>query len=216
MPSHSNVRIESSGVCSPWNTPRNAYSLPSGSRCTNPHVPPWCASLWTSVFVRYLGPIHCAMRSGSVMARKTLSIGASNSGLIVLAWLPSFVISNVSVVFMVLSLSWWSVERVEKIVETLEALAPVRPVVRQPSGGLLERCCLEVAQSHRAELGAGDQAGLLEHLEVLGHCRLRHREQPREVSHVGVLLSEPSQDGATGAVGQGAEHEVELIVTHSI
>jgi hypothetical protein len=73
-----------------------------------------------------------------------------------------------------------------------------------------------MAEAHRALPGAGDQPSLLEHLEVLGDRRLRHVEQLGQPTHVGGVAAQLREDRAARAVGQCAEHEIELIVRHFI
>ena len=51
----------------------------------------------------------------------------------------------------------------------------------------------------------------LEHLQVLGHRLLGHRERLGELVHRRVTLSQALQDRAPGGVGQGREHQAQLV-----
>ena len=58
---------------------------------------------------------------------------------------------------------------------------------------------------------AGNEPGLLEHLEVAGDGRLRDAEGRGQLGDRGVTLGQPGQDGAAGGIGEGAEDDAELI-----
>src|ERR1700730_2410838 len=69
----------------------------------------------------------------------------------------------------------------EVIVQAIEAFFPEMPVVFQPIGGVLERTSFERAGSPLRLAAAVDQAGALQHLEVLGDRGKAHRERLRHL-----------------------------------
>src|ERR1700737_5117354 len=69
----------------------------------------------------------------------------------------------------------------EVIVQAIEAFFPEMPVVFQPIGGILERTRSERTGSPLRLAAAFDQAGALQHLEVLGDRRKAHRERLPEL-----------------------------------
>src|SRR5215207_789913 len=112
---------------------------------------------------RRRGPIHCLSSSGSVYARNSSSRGASNSRIILTCGMPGSAISCVSPMMGSFRIV---LQGGQQLVEPLEALGPVLAVARQPLRGGAQRLCLEVAQPHGGLAAAGDEPGLLEHLEV--------------------------------------------------
>src|SRR5437870_1130998 len=79
IPSNSNVETIRSGRRTSRYSPRNPYSVPSGSRHTYCHRPPFRTSIASTVFVCLRRPHHLGMSSGSVYARNTRSRGALNT-----------------------------------------------------------------------------------------------------------------------------------------
>ena len=62
----------------------------------------------------------------------------------------------------------------------------------------------------RPDLGALDQAGVRQHVEMLHDGGQRDREGPRQLADgEPFLLVEPRQQGAPGRIGEGGEGAVE-------
>ena len=102
----------------------------------------------------------------------------------------------------------------QDVVEPAVALLGLAPVALDPLGHQVEDLRFEV---HRAALGlpaAADQAGVLEHLEVLGHGLHGHVVGRGELVHGGVGDREPGHDVAPGGVGQRREHPGQRICRH--
>ena len=97
----------------------------------------------------------------------------------------------------------------------LEALVPVLVVGDQPLRGVPERRGLEVAQPGGRLPVARDQSGLFEHLEVPRDGRLRDAERGRQLGDIGVTRRQPGEDRAAGRIGEGSEHDAQLVDGHS-
>jgi hypothetical protein len=106
--------------------------------------------------------------------------------------------------------------RAQDVVETAVALLGLPPVTLDPLGHQLEDIRLEV---HRAALGLpapADQAGVLQHLQVLGDGLDGHVVGRGELVDRGVADREPRHDVPSGGVGQGREHPGERICRHVV
>jgi len=63
---------------------------------------------------------------------------------------------------------------------------------------------------------ASDEAGALQHLQMLGDRRLRHRERRRELNDASVACRELLEDCPASGVGKGRERQAEGIAsTHN-
>jgi hypothetical protein len=62
------------------------------------------------------------------------------------------------------------------------------------------------------------EASLLQHLEVLRHCRARHREALRELPHVTGSIREALEDLPSSGVGESRERggDAERLVSHHL
>ncbi len=97
------------------------------------------------------------------------------------------------------------------VVEAPVALLRLPAVPLDPLRHQVEDLRLEV---HRAALGVpapGDQARLLEHLQVLGDRLDGHLVGRGQLADRGVAGGEPGDHVAAGRVGQGGEHPGELV-----
>ena len=80
-----------------------------------------------------------------------------------------------------------------------------RRIVLGPLGDLLERRRLEPARAPLRLAASGDQAGALEHPEVLRDGRAAHRERRRKLLDRGRALGEAGEDRPARGVGEGRE-----------
>ena len=89
-------------------------------------------------------------------------------------------------------------------------MLPEAAVALDPAGRVPHGPGAEPAAAHAAVLGAGQQAGALEHPQVLVYAGQRHPERSREVGDRGVACREPRENRATRRIGQRAEDGVEI------
>ena len=98
------------------------------------------------------------------------------------------------------------------VVDDVEQASPARPLGIHPVGGPLERPRVEREPVRAPVDHADDDAGLLEHLQVLGDRRLGDREVPGRLGDGGRALREPLDDPAADRMGECLER----IVNHSV
>jgi di/tripeptidase len=85
--------------------------------------------------------------------------------------------------------------------------------MRKPVHGLLHGPRTELTRDGAAGLGAGNQAGIREHIEVLHDRREGHREWLGQLANRHRLaFAQAHQDRAPCRVGQGAEGAVERLI----
>src|SRR5436190_13449543 len=175
--------------------PPDGISLPSSSETiVSSNEPPGRTSIVMVVngVVMLRGPNQAATCSGSVHAFHTSSRGASKTRVIV----NSRPMGGVSAITPLL-------DGAQVIVEPIEAALEELPVARQPAGGVLERT---PAQPGRPPLGgppAGDEPGVLEHLQVLRDGLHGHGERLRELVDGRLPVDEPLEDRPARGVGEG-------------
>src|SRR5205807_7719931 len=168
-------------------------------------VPPVRTSMETvdNGVVKPRGPNQRATCSGSVHASHTSSRGASKTRVIV----NSRPMGGVSAIAPLL-------DGAQVIVEPVEAALEELPVALQPAGGVLERT---PAQPGRPPLGgppAGDEPGVLEHLQVLRNGLHRHGERLRELVDGRLPVDEPLEDRPARGIGESREGATELVDCH--
>src|SRR5579872_1467460 len=78
-------------------------------------------------------------------------------------------------------------------------------------GGLLQPRGLQPARSALGVAAAADQAGLLQHVEVLGHRRAGHGERLCQFAHRRLAERQPRQDRPAGGVGERRKGVREMI-----
>src|SRR5438309_2375152 len=100
--------------------------------------------------------------------------------------------------------------RGEMAVEIVEAAFPPGAERLQPLRHRLHARRLEPARAALRVLPAGDEPGLLQHLQMLRDGRLAERERPGELRHRGFAERQPGEDGAAGGIAEGGEGCVEL------
>ena len=99
----------------------------------------------------------------------------------------------------------------EIVVEAIEPLFPEPAIFLEPVVGFLERARLDPAGPHLRVAAARDQAGALEHLQMLGDRRQAHVERLGELQHRRFAEREPRKDGAPRRVGKGREGGAEAV-----
>ena len=111
--------------------------------------------------------------------------------------------------FVVLLLAFFGLQLFQIVVEPIEALVEEAAVVFEPIVDVLERPRLDAARPPLRLAAARDQAGALQHLEMLGDRRQAHGEGLGQFRHRGLAQRQPRQDGAAGGIGEGGEGGVE-------
>jgi hypothetical protein len=94
--------------------------------------------------------------------------------------------------------------------ERIELPAPEMLVVRDPGRGGLHGRGIELAAHDPPLLGPRDEAGGLQHGEVLDEARQRHVVRRRQLADAGPAAAELLQHAPPRRVGQRGEHEIEL------
>ena len=90
-------------------------------------------------------------------------------------------------------------------------LHPELLVAVEPLHGFLHRAGGELNRHSAPGLGARNQAGIGEHVEVLHHGGQRHRERLRQLADRNrVALGQPRKQRAAGRIREGREGAVEL------
>ncbi len=77
----------------------------------------------------------------------------------------------------------WRLQRFEERIETLEVLLPERAIGLEPVHGLAEGARVDPARPPLRITAAGDEAGALQHFQVLGNRRLADDERFGELGH---------------------------------
>ncbi len=100
-------------------------------------------------------------------------------------------------------------ELFEEIVEAEKGLFPEFPIALEVLRGFGKRLGFEAARATLGACGVRNEAGALEHLEMLGDGGLAHREGLRELGDGCFAGGEASEDGAPRGIGEGGEGGVE-------
>ncbi len=90
----------------------------------------------------------------------------------------------------------------------LRLLEPAMEI--QPAGDLAQGALLEFQQMRPPTNGSAHDAGLLEHLEVLRHGRLRDAEPGRRLAHACRSGYEPFDDCSSCRMGERIEAAIEF------
>src|SRR5262249_13091932 len=158
------------------------------------------------VLVKPRGPHQCTMCSGSVQASNTRLRGASKTRVRTSTRSAAAAALLPAAMFLLLLLQFAQI-----LVQTVETLLPEPPILLQPVAGVLERPGVEAAGPQLRLAAAGDQAGALQHLEVLGDGRQAHREGRGQLHDRDIAGSEAGKDRAPGGVGEGGEGSAETV-----
>src|SRR5271170_3690985 len=177
------------------------------------NVPPGRTSMSQRSVTKPCGPHQRAARSGSVQALNTSRRGASKMRVITSsrsvdpgASAAMLVLASICVLL--------RLQFVEILIQPIEALFPMPAVMFEPLGGILERTRIEPAGPPLRLAPARDQAGALQHLQVLGDPRKRHVKRLRQLGHRGFAPGKPRQNRPPGGVGESGKREAELIGHH--
>src|SRR5689334_14739701 len=129
------------------------------------------------------GTHHWRKSSGRDQAANTSRAGASNVRVTTTSRSDALrtVVRPVSLALLAATGLLLSFEFVEDAVERVEARIPHLAVLRDPRQLLLEPARTDAARAHAADLFGGDQAGVLEHADVLLHAGEGHAEAAGEV-----------------------------------
>src|SRR5215204_325766 len=167
--------------------------------------PPGLTSISTSpgAVLQPCGPHHRASCSGSVHAFHTTSRGASNTRVTVTS--RALTASGISRSLLDLA---------QVVAETIEGALPEAAIAGEPVGGRLEGVALQPRRSQLRAAPPCDQAGALEHLQMLGDRLHGDGERLRQLVHGRLALREPRQDGAPRRIGQGRERGAQLVGRH--
>src|SRR5213596_235865 len=113
-----------------------------------------------------------------------------------------------------LAISWcWVLgfELLEQGIEALVVALPQPAVTFQPLGSLPQPLGLEAARPPLCVAAARNQAGALQHLQVLGDRRLAHRERLGQLRHRRLTRRQAGEDRPPGGIGEGCEDGVEAV-----
>src|SRR5215207_5018868 len=193
-------------------------------------MPPGRRSSLVESISKPFGPHQRASRLTSVQARHTVSRGASNvrtisssapCGAVVFgAMIPS---CCVEVVWsagalaprLARRLRLLGLELAQVVVEPVEALVEEAAVVLEPAVDALQSLGIEAAGTPLRLAAAGDEAGALQHLQMLRDGGQAHAERLRELRDGRLAEAEPRQDGAPGRDGQRREGRAEAVARHT-
>src|SRR5712664_161920 len=162
-------------------------------------APPGCASSSQTGFVIWCGPHHIATSFGSVQALKRSSRGASNTRV------STNSCSLFVMMFPVAMLFPLFLYFTQIVIQTVKALCPEPPVVRNPIGDVLKRGGRDLAGTPLRLSPAGNQTGVLQHLEVPGDGGHAHRKGRSYLGDRGLPGGQASEDGAASGVGERGE-----------
>src|SRR3984957_20195762 len=142
---------------------------------TKRQMPPGRNSKRDVVVVKPFGPHHCARCFGSVHAANTSSRGASNSRMPMIAR-GSLCKSRLFVAAMFLALRFrrLGLQDFQIGIEAIQTLLEETPIVFEPIVDALQLLRLDAAGAELRFAAARDQAGALQHLEMLGDGRKAH------------------------------------------
>src|SRR5438128_3403304 len=163
------------------------------------HVPPGRTSISQEIVMKPSGPHQPAACSASVHALNTRRRGASKIRVMTSSRCADATSALALAVIVLLA----RLQLAEIIVQAIEALLPEVAVVLQPVGGVLERPRLEPAGPPLGLAAARDQAGSLQHLEMLGHGRKAHLEGLGQLRDRSLARGEAGEDRAPCGIREG-------------
>src|ERR1700682_6129743 len=129
--------------------------------------------------VKPRGPYHSPTCFGSVHTSKTSVRGASRTREITISRSDDAV---TGLFFRSATPFLLRLQFVQIVVQAIQALLPMAAVIRNPIGDLLERCRLQTAGAPLGLAPARNQAGTLQHLEMLGNPGKTHLERCGQLS----------------------------------
>src|SRR5215212_8714299 len=96
------------------------------------------------------------------------------------------------------------------MVQLIEAAFPVLTLRYHPVLREFQRLGRELIGSYPSCLAGPNQTAVLQHIQVLGERRQRHRERSRQLAHRGRAATQPLQDRSSCRVGEGLKNTIEL------
>ena len=103
-----------------------------------------------------------------------------------------------------------ALQRREQRIEALKILFPERTIVFEPVDGLAERTGINPPRPALRVAAMGDEAGALQHFEMLGDRRLADREWFGELRDRRFAGRQTSQNRAPRWIRESGERRVEL------
>src|SRR6266851_8031372 len=176
-------------------------------------APPGREAISQDVIVKPFGPAQHAIRSGSAHALQTRLRGASKMRVMTSSRSADSVAALlVAAIFLLLHLRFllFHLQVAQINIQTIEALLPEAAIILDPVGGVPERTRLEPARTPLRLAAARDQAGALQHLEMLGDRRKAHLEGFSQFSYRGLACGEASENRAPGGIGERGEGGIEV------
>src|SRR5437763_15291964 len=128
------------------------------------------------IVVKPCGPHHCAACSASVQAANTTSRGASKTRVTVSSC-PDALLAPSSLARIPFSPRSPRLDPGQIFVQAVEAFLPEAAVILDPIGGIPERRRFEPARPPLRLAPARNEAGMLQHLQMLRDGRQAHRER---------------------------------------
>src|SRR5690348_10344044 len=178
------------------------------------HWPPGRTSISSATTVSPSGAHHRIACWGSVQAPYTMSRGASKRRVMTssrsAASAAALGLALLAAIFLLL------LQLAQIVVEAVEALLPEAAIMLDPARHVLERSGLEPAWPPLRLAAARDEAGALQHLEVLGDGGHAHLERLGQLGDRGLAQGEPRQDGAPRRVGERREGAAEAVGRHGV
>src|ERR1700730_7337349 len=101
-------------------------------------------------------------------------------------------------------------------IETVEAVFPEVAIALGPIRNLPQRTRFQSTRSRLGRATARDEAGALQHLEMLGDRRLRHVERRRQLVDGRLPFRQTRENRPPRRIGEGRERRIERILSHSI
>src|SRR5262249_27634993 len=143
------------------------------------NAPPGRTSIAQAGMVKPFGPHHCTRRPGPVQVLKTRRRGASKTRVMT----SSRSVDFGAALSLVTMLPPFSFDVLQIVVQPIEALVPEAAIVLQPVARFLEGTGAEPAGAPLCLATPHDQAGALQHLQVLGHGGPAHVPPLRPPRH---------------------------------
>jgi len=100
------------------------------------------------------------------------------------------------------------------LIEAIEPMLPVLPVLSYPTRGLLERLSLEQTRPSLRVAAAYDESGALEYLQVLRDRRQAHFKRRRELPDRCRAARDPRKNRPPGWIGERRECRAESVACH--
>src|SRR5579884_2503405 len=172
-------------------------------------APPTRASTWQTGLVKSLGPHQRARCAGSVQSLKTVSRGASKTRTSSIARSES---SSTGSFFALMSLLL--LQLFEIAVQPIEALFPEAAVVLNVVGDFLERRGFQPARPPLGLPAARDEAGALQHLQVLRDRGQAHLKRPRKLGNRCFPARQARKDGPPRRIGKRGKDGAQWIGQH--